>query len=81
MYTHCLLHGLTARYDHCTVLSLGQPCTLLVADSGSRIPPTDLLGAVSFSTKTLSNSGISRFDMADSFRLAANQANRYFKQA
>lgn len=42
----------------------GMHRTLLVADSGSKIPPTDLLGAVSFSTKTLSSSGINRFDIA-----------------
>ena len=65
--TQGISHRLTAGCDHCDMLSPGQRYTLLVADSGSRIPPTDLLGAVSFSTKTLSNSGINRFDMADSF--------------
>ena len=54
--------------------------TLLVADSGSKIPPTDLLGAVSFSTKTLSNSGINRFDIAVGRRLKPNRALNYLSK-
>ena len=55
--------GLTATFEE----RWHKLCTLLVADSGSRMPPTDLLGAVSFSTKTLSNSGINRFDIENWF--------------
>ena len=32
--------------------------TLDVADSGSRTPPTDFVGGITFSTSTLSNNGI-----------------------
>jgi len=46
-----------------TIATLVLTLTLLVADSGSRIPPTDLFGAVSFSTKTLSSKGINRLAM------------------
>lgn len=40
--------------------------TLLVAESGSKTPPTDLFGAVSFSTNTRSNNGIRRLAIVTS---------------